>query len=298
MPSLKKLIENPSKIIYVLNKTGFDRVLTDEAYIKLRFKANMGKWPDLENPETFNEKLQWLKLHNRKPEYVAMVDKYEVKKHIANVVGEEYTIPTLGIWERFDDIDFDLLPKQFVLKCTHDSGGLVIVKDKNNLNVEDAKKKIEKAWKRNFYYCAREWPYKFVHPRIIAEEYLEDSQGGGLTDYKVHNFNGEPQLILVCKDRFEKTGVTEDFYSAEWNRLDVGRPNTQHSIEEIKRPDELGEMLDISRKLSRDIPFLRTDFYIVDHHLYVGELTFYPTGAFTGFVPEEWDYKFGSWLNL
>lgn len=206
-------------------------VIPDRLYLKLKFRQKMGKWPDLDNPKTFNEKLQWLKLHDRKPIYSTMVDKYEAKRYIADIIGEEYIIPTLGVWDRFEDIDFDALPNQFVLKCTHDSGGLVIVCDKSSMNLDAARKKINRSMKRNYYWHGREWAYKNVKPRIIAEQYMEDGNPGekperidaGLTDYKVHCFNGKPKLILVCKDRFSRGGMTEDFFSDEWNHLPVKR---------------------------------------------------------------------------
>lgn len=172
-------VKHPTKIfIFLQNRCNF-KVLPDKMYLKICYKLATGKKLDLKNPQTFNEKLQWLKLYDRKPEYTRMVDKYEAKKYVAEKIGEEYIIPTLGVWDHFDEIDFDSLPDQFVLKCTHDSGGLVIVRDKAKLDKVAAKQKIEKSLKRNYYYSGREWPYKDVKPRIIAEKYMEDISSGG-----------------------------------------------------------------------------------------------------------------------
>lgn len=271
--------------------------LPDSFILKLKYRLRMKKKLNLDNPITFNEKLQWLKLNNRKNEYTTMVDKYEVKSYVEKKIGEKYIIPTLGIWEHFDEIDFAILPNQFVLKCTHDSGGLVIVRDKTKMNIANIRDVIEKSLKRNFYYLGREWPYKNVKPRIIAEKYMTDN-GEDLEDYKIFDFNGVPKVILVCRDRFKNAGLTEDFYSDEWEHLDIERPNHPNAGENIPRLAQLEEMLEFARLLSKDIPFVRTDFYTINHKVYFGELTFYPAGGFEGFRPEEWDKKLGDWLIL
>ena len=252
---------------------------------------------NLEDPKTFNEKLQWLKLHDRQPVYSKLVDKYEVKKCISDIIGEDHIIPTIGVYDRVEDINFDELPNQFVLKCTHDSGGIVICKDKSLLNREAAIKKLQHGLKKNYYYQNREWPYKNVTPRIIAEQYM-NNVGQELDDYKVHNFNGEPKVILVCSDRYKESGLAEDFYSCDWEHLDISRPGLRHSAEVQKKPAELDEMLELAKKLSAGIPFVRTDFYIINHQVYFGEMTFFPACGMKPFVPREWDYKFGSYITL
>ena len=176
MASLAKLLQNPAKIIHILDRVKIGRLIPDKAYLKLRFRADMGKKLNLKNPETYNEKLQWMKLYDRNPLYVKMVDKHEVKAYVSEQIGQEYVIPTLGVWDKVEDIDFDALPERFVLKCTHDSGGLVICKDKSKLNIEEAKQKLCKSLKNNFFYVGREWPYKNVKPRIIAETFMEDTE--------------------------------------------------------------------------------------------------------------------------
>ena len=292
---IKKLIQKPKLILYILDRINFIRI-RDSLYLKLSFEYNMNKKLNLENPETFNEKLNWLKLYNRKEEYTNLVDKYEVKKYIANTIGEQYIIPTLGIWEKFDDIDFDRLPNQFVLKCTHDSGSTIICKDKNKFDKKTAKKKIEKALKKNFYYICREWPYKNVKPRIIAEKYMVDESREELKDYKIFNFNGECKVIEVDYNRFENH--KRNFYTPNWDYIDLRilYPNDPTHI--IEKPKKLNLMLELANKLSQNIPFVRTDFYSIDDKIYFGELTFYHEAGYGKFYPEEYDKIFGKWINL
>ena len=191
---------------------------------------------DLNNPRTFNEKMQWLKLYDHRPEYAKMVDKYEVKKYVADIIGEEYIIPTLGIWDSFDEIDFEGLPSQFVLKCTHDSGGLVICKDKDSLDIEAARKKIEKSMRVNYFKWGREWPYKQIKPRIIAEQYMDSGDAPGIMDY-VHNFNGIPKIVLVCSERFSDSGLKRTF--DKWRHLDLCRPSHSNSDYNIEKQNHL-----------------------------------------------------------
>ena len=188
-------------------------LIPDSLFVRLKFRKAMGRWPDLKNPRTFNEKLNWLKLHDHNPLYTRMVDKYEAKKYVAGIIGEEYIIPTYGVWDKAEDIDFDLLPDKFVMKATHDSGRVIICHDKSALDREWSRAEMKKSLQRDFYAVTREWPYKNVKPRIIAEKLLESPVDKGLADYRVHNFNGTPQIILVCRDRFESTGLTEAFYA-------------------------------------------------------------------------------------
>ena len=291
------IIKSPNKIAFGLTNLGLTKCMSDESYLKWVFKLSFGKKLDLNDPKTFNEKLQWLKLYDRNPKYTEMVDKYEVKKYIAEKIGDQYIIPTLGVWDKFDDIDFNSLPNQFVLKCTHDSGGLVICKDKSKFDKEAARKKIEKSLRSNFFRRGREWPYKDVKPRIIAEQYMSDGRDD-LADYKIHNFNGVPKMVLVCRDRFKNSGLTEDFLTENWEHIDVRRPGHPNASEEIPKPEKLQEMLELSKVLSEGIPFVRTDFYEIDGRVYFGEITFYPASGFAGFEPEKYDCEFGDWISL
>ena len=297
---LKKIIKFiicPKLIILKINKLGFFKNVPDDIIINKLYHLYHGHTLDLKNPITFNEKIQWLKLNDRKTIYTIMVDKYEAKKYVANIIGEEYIIPTLGIYDTFEEIDFSKLPNQFVIKCTHDSGGLIIVKDKKNINIKNAKRKINKCLKKNYYYFGREWPYKNVKPRIIIEKYMSNN-GKELEDFKIHNFNGVSKLILVCKDRYKETRLTEDFFDINWNHLDLKRPNCSNSKTPIYRPKELDKMIELSEKLAKDIPFLRTDFYVVDNQIYFGEMTFYPSSGFNKFIPDRYDEILGNWIKL
>lgn len=272
--------------------------MPDEKYLKKVYAANMNKELNLQKPERFNEKLQWIKLYDRKPEYTTMVDKNVVKNYVAGIIGEQYIIPTLGVWDDPEDIDFDSLPEQFVLKCNHNSGlGMCICTDKSKLNVEQVKKELRKGLEQDYYLTGREWPYKNVPRKIIAEQYMSNGKEG-LVDYKVHNFHGVPKLILVCKDRFEESGLTEDFYSVDWEVLPVKRPGIQTSKAPMEKPKQLDEILSLSKKLSENIPFLRTDFYIIGQQVYFSELTFFPASGFKEFEPDEWDFILGSWIQI
>ena len=273
------------------------RILSDKTYIKLAYFRRLHKFPNLKNPRTFNEKLQWLKLHDRKPIYTTMVDKYEAKKYVADIIGEEHIIPTLGAWDKFDDIDFDALPDQFVLKCTHDSGGLVICRDKAELDISAARRKIERSLKVNYFWHGREWPYKNVKPRIIAEKFMSDNVHESLIVYKIFNFGGEPKIIQVIQD--DKTSKESiDYFDTDWNLLDL-RQNYPNSEIHLPKPENLDLMLEFSRKLSKDAPpFIRTDFYEINGKIYFSEFTFFSDSGFAKFNPTEWDNKLGDLINL
>lgn len=282
------------RVLRKLLAMGIFRWLPDKPYLELIYYAHFGKKLDLKAPKTFNEKLQWLKLYDRNPEYTRMVDKYEAKQYVAEKIGEEYIIPTLGVWDDPDQIDFDALPEQFVLKCTHDSGGLVICRDKSKLNIEEAKEKLKKRLKFRYFYWGREWPYKNVKPRIVAEQYMADN----LRDYKLFCFNGVPRLTLVCSQRFTADGLKEDFYDEAWNHMDVQRPTHGNAIFPIERPKQNELMKKLAAKLSEKLPFARIDFYEINEKVYFGEITFYPASGFEGFKPDEWDLKLGEWIKL
>lgn len=298
---LKSMIKSitDSKYRYLLLcNLGFFNKMDDKRYLQKFFECKLGKKLNLNNPVTFNEKLQWLKLYDRKPNYTTMVDKYAVKKYVADIIGEEYIIPSLGVWNHFDEIDFDKLPTQFVLKCTHDSGGIVICNDKSNFDLKAAKRKIERSLKRNYYWPCREWPYKDVKPRIIAEEYLSIFEvGQELIEYKFFCFNGDPRLVLICKGNPHGSGRTNDFYDMDFKHLpvEVTYPNAR---ERCLKPKEFNEMRDIARKLSLGIPHLRVDLYVANGKIYFGETTFFHDAGFCKFNPPEWDKYLGDMLEL
>lgn len=272
------------------------RILPDKWAICLDYYRFFGKFPNLKNPKSFNEKLQWLKLYDRNPEYIKMVDKYSAKQYVAERVGEEYVVPNYGVWEHFDDIDFDILPNQFVLKCTHDCGGLVICRDTAKLDKSAAKTKIEESLKRNYYWQGREWPYKNVAPRIIAEKYLEDGDRNTLPVYKVFNFNGEPRIIQAIQND-KQIDESIDYFDTNWNKLDM-RQNYPNSEYPFEKPKQLSDMLCLAKKLSEGFAFLRTDFYLVDTKIYFSEYTFYSDAGFAKFFPEKWDRILGDWIQL
>lgn len=284
-------------VIYLIGRILYGSIEADKRYLELLYWYKMKKRLNLDNPQTFNEKLQWLKLYDRNPRYTAMVDKYEVKKYVTEMLGEEYIIPTLGVWDNFDEIDFDSLPDQFVLKCTHDSGGLVIVTDKNKLNRKAAKKKINHCLRRNYFYNTREWPYKNVKPRIIAEQYMIDESGYELKDYKFFVFDGVVRAMFIATDRNASTETCFDFFDRDFHHLPFtnGHPNADH---EIKMPDNYKEMIRLAEILGKGIPQVRIDFYSISGRIYFGEVTFFHWGGVQPFVPEKWDYTFGSWIQL
>lgn len=265
-------------------------------YIQIYYFAHFKCFANLRTPQTYNEKLNWLKLYDRNPLYTKLVDKYEVKEYVASVIGREYIIPTLDVWNHFDDIDFDELPDQFVLKCTHDSEGLVIVRDKSNMDKAAAKEKIEAALKQNFYYIGREWPYKNVKPRIIAEKFMEDHVDGELRDYKFFCFNGKPRAMFIASDR-ASDHVKFDYFDLDFRHLDI-KQKYPNADKPLRKPETFDKMVELSRVLSKGFPHVRVDFYEVDGHLYFGELTFYHFSGFMPFEPEKWDYIFGEWLKL
>lgn len=269
----------------------------EEEYIKVYFRLAMGKIPNLRNPQTFSEKLQWLKLYDRRPEYTMMVDKYAVKEYVSKTIGGQYVIPALGVWDKPESIDFAKLPNQFVLKCNHDSGGLVICKDKSMLDIKETCEKINKSLKRNLFYGTREWPYKNVKPVVFAEEYKEDKYGE-LRDYKFFCFNGKVRAMFIATDRQKQGEDTKfDFYDEHFNHLPFtnGHPN---AIPTPEKPANFELMKKLAEKLSVGIPHVRVDFYEVDDNVFFGELTFFHWGGIKPFEPESWDYTFGSWITL
>ncbi len=294
---IKRIVTEP-KYIFIYALYIFAKFIPDRLYLKLLFRLKMGYWMDFDNPQTFNEKLQWLKLYNRRPEYTQMVDKYAAKEYVASIIGAEYIIPTLGVWDSVEDIDFDSLPNQFVLKCTHDSGGIVICTDKSQLNIEEAKSKLKKGLKRDYYPTSREWPYKNVPHRIIAEQYMVDESGYELKDYKFFCFDGVPKALFIASDRGNTTEETKfDFFDMDFHHLPFtnGHPN---AVKPVLKPKGFEMMKILAAKLSQGMPHARIDFYDINGQIYFGEITFFHWGGVVPFEPIEWDYAFGSWLTL
>ena len=271
--------------------------IPDEDYLRRLYAIYMGKPLNLENPVTFNEKLQWLKLHDRKPIYTTMVDKAAAKEYVAEKIGAEHIIPTLGVWDRFDDIDFDSLPDRFVLKTTHDSGGVVICRDQKTFNKKAARKKLEKSLKRDYYAAYREQPYQNVPRRILAEQYM-GSDSGELVDYKFFCFGGHADCVMICLDRHLQTPKFY-FFDQNWDlkRLNIRGKNAPEGFT-VPKPENMDEMFRIAERLSRDMPFLRVDLYNVGGRIYFGELTFFPDSGFDANLLPETDRYFGALLKL
>lgn len=294
------------KNIYIDVQYIYHRIAGPEYILKKMFKEKIGHKLNLDNPTTFNEKLQWLKLHDHNPLYTTMVDKYAVKKYIAEKIGEKYIIPTFGVWEHFDEIGFNKLPDKFVLKCTHDSGSVVVINDKSKADMYEVKKKLEFGLKHNYYYSCFEWPYKDVPPKIIAEKFMEnhDNSSGnlsGLVDYKFYCFQGVPKFLYISQGLGGDHKLAKmNFLDLNWKRTSFQRPDfAEFSEQELPVcPSKFELMLEFAEIFSRNIPFLRVDMYFIDGEIYISELTFYPGAGFTPFYPYIWEEKIGNWIEL
>lgn len=296
--TIKRWIENPWRIGLSLARRRWLNALPDKTYLSLMYRANFKKKLNWKDPKTFNEKLQWLKVYDRNPAYSEMVDKYAAKQFAAAKIGSEYVVPALaGPWSEFDEIDFDALPDQFVLKTTHDCGGVFICKDKRSMDRNEASAFLQRHLQRDYYLTCREWPYKNVKPRIFAEEYLA-TMDGDLKDYKFFCFNGVPKLMFIASERQSQTSETKfDFYDMQFNHLPIinGHPNASNAL---TRPENFEKMKELAAILSAGIPQLRVDFFECSGRLYLGELTFCHWGGFVPFEPDEWDRILGSWIEL
>lgn len=272
----------------------------DKLWLKFLFRIKNGYWMDFKNPKTFNEKIQWLKVYGYKPEYSRMVDKYEVKKYVSDMIGEKYVIPTLGVWNRPENIEWETLPNKFVLKTTHGGGscGVVICKDKSTFDIKQAIEELNVSMSFTAGNSYREHPYMGVEKRIIAEELLEVKGEEDLCDYKFYCFNGEPQYCQVIRNRRSKETI--DFYDMEWNHQEFVGLNSiaNNGITPVSCPSNIENMKKICRKLAKDIPFVRIDLYEVDKKEFFGEITFYPASGFGTFTPKEWNMKLGDLVNL
>lgn len=271
----------------------------DKKYLSLLYYLRTHEKLNLETPTNFTQKMQWLKIYDRKDIYTEFVDKYQVRKIVEDKIGSEYLIPLLGVWDDFDEIDFEKLPNEFVLKTTHDSGGVIICRNKSTFNYKLAKKKIQKKLRNNFFWIGREYPYKGVRPRIVAEKLMVDESGTELKDYKFFCYNGIPKILFLASGRFSHKRPYFDFYDVETKkRLDISAKGHPHSdIEEIIVPN-FDKMIDIARSLSKGFPFIRIDLYNINGEIFFGEYTFYHDSGFVPFLPNEWNKKLGDWIIL
>lgn len=287
----------------ILSNFGFYNFMDDEEYLSKKYYSTMNRKLDLENPKTFNEKLQWLKLYNRKDLYTKVVDKYLVREYIKEKLGEEYLIPLIGIWDDPDDIDFNKMPNQFVLKCNHNSGlGMCICKDKSKLDISKVKRDLRKGLKQDYYLTGREWPYKNVPRKIIAEKFMVDNDSNGtdgeLTDYKFFCFNGYVDCVMVCLER-STNKPKYYFFDKNWKllRINIRGKNAPKDFT-LTKPDTMDEMFKIAENLSKGMPFVRVDLYECNKKIYFGELTFFPDSGFDANLLPETDIRFGKLLDL
>lgn len=270
--------------------------LPDKKILSLWYEKRIGGELNWKNPSTFNEKVNWLKLHDKKKIYTTMADKYASREFISENFGDRYLVPLIGAWDSADDIDFDKLPDKFVMKCNHDCG-ILVCRDKDSLDIEQVKKDFTARLKRDYYRKEREWPYKNIKRKIICEEFMENTDGSELLDYKVFCFNGKAKIIEVNSGRF-KSDVKEDHYDINWNHLDLKFSHYEQSGDRFDKPIFFNEMITIAEKISSNIPFLRVDFNCWNGNLYIGEMTFYHNAGFAKFEDSKWDELLGSWIEL
>jgi hypothetical protein len=295
-----KAVKKPRIVASMVWEACSKLIRSDRLYLKVDYYLHTGERLNLDKPVTFNEKTQWLKLHNTQPICTQMADKYAVRQLVGEAIGEEYLIPLLGVWDNFEGINIDSLPDKFVLKTNHDSGSVVICKDKSKFDKESARKKLTKSLKNNYFWAGREYPYKNIKPRIIAERFMENEGEEGLSDYKFFCFGGKPEILFFASDRFNKEGESAkfDYYDMDLNHLPISSRGHKHKNLDIPRTEQFEEMKVLAAKLSAGFPFLRVDFYLINGKVYFGELTFHHDGGVVPFVPEEWNYRLGEKIVL
>lgn len=300
MKRLLLLLRNKDYRFWVMARKGLLDKVPDDVYLSRMFEYKLNKKLNLDHPVSFNEKIQWLKINDRKSEYAIMVDKYRAKKYVGDIIGYEHIVPNYGVWNNFDEIDFSKLPKRFVLKTTHDSGGIVIVRNKDKFDKKKAKKKLNSSLKYKFYKTYREWAYSNVEPRIIAEKYLEQEDGSGLVDYKFFCFNGEPKMLYVSEGLENHDTAKISFFDLEGKRLPFYRSDYAQFNNDIQLPSTFDKMTEIATTLAKEtkLPFVRIDLYDVNDTIYFSEITLYPNAGFIPFEPEEWDERLGELLKI
>lgn len=295
---MKKVIRYPGLALDYFIGKGPLNFLSDEKYLRIRYRLIMRRRLNLEEPQTFSEKLQWLKLHDHCREYTMMVDKYAVRQYIAELIGEKYLIPLLGAWDDPNDINFDALPERFVLKCTHNSGlGMYICRDRSSLDVSKVRRTLRQGLHQNYYLTGREWPYKDVPRKIIAEKYMVDESGTELKDYKINCFNGVPKYIQVMSGRSTGNYYLNHF-DLNWKPLRIPRKDHVESTQNIERPKHLDEMIEVAKKLSQGTQFVRIDLYHTPGQVYFGEITFFPLSGFLDYTDKTTDLEFGKLISL
>lgn len=300
MGLIRKSLKKPYLIMPYLWRKCSKLIRSDEVYLNVYYRLCHGRRLNIKHPKTFTEKLQWLKLHNTSSLCTQLVDKYGVRDYIKNKIGEGFLIPLLGVWQRFDDIDFNVLPEKFVLKTNHGSGGVILCENKSTFDRVTAKKILEDSLKTNYFWVGREYPYKNVPRLIIAEKYMQDKSGNPPVDYKFFCFNGEPKILFYASDRFNSDGLPPkfDYYDMELNHLPVRSKGHANAETKLKMFPQFDQMKEIARTLSNGFPHVRVDLYLIDNKIYFGEMTFHHDGGLVPFVPEEWDMRFGEMIKL
>ena len=297
MGKIKKLLANPFRAYDYAAGMGLTNWVPDEIHLKLMYRAAIGSWPDMKCPNTFNEKLQWLKLHDRNPLYTILADKYRVKEWVAERIGAEHVAKTYGVWEKAEDVDISGLPERFVLKTNHDCGGVIICHNRDTFDIDMAKRTLDKHLNSNYYWRKREWAYKDIGPLVFAEEYLGPDSGGNINDYKLFRFSNGRIVALLMTDRFTGAVPTETFFDETWRPLNLTEGGHPRRCD-APAPTQFEEMKRLADIIGRGFPFARVDFYEVEDRLLFGEITFYPNAGFEHFDPPEWDERLGSWIDL
>lgn len=298
---IKRIIDNPKMIFAYINATGCLNFLPDRAILRMLWWVRTGKKLNDKTPKSFNEKIQWLKIYNHDPKLNLFVDKYAVREYVKDILGESCLIPLIGVWDDPDEIDFNLLPSQFVLKCNHNAAiGLCICRNKENLDEGHVVKELKRGLRKNFYYSSREWAYKDVRRKVICEKYMEDSSGKGLRDYKFFCFNGVAKFVYLSEGLENHDTAKISFYDLDGNEMPFKRKDYAPFSEKPSFPKNFNELIDSANKLatSTKLPFVRIDLYSIDNKMYFSEITCYPNSGFIPFDPDEWDDKVGSWMDL
>lgn len=290
---LHRALNHPDQIFLILGTGGYLNWLSDERYLRMLYRFRTGKKLRLDNPITFNEKLQWLKIYDRNEKYPGFVDKITAKEIVGHIIGEKHIVPIYGVWNNADDINFDMLPNQFVLKCNHDQGSVVLIHDKESFDREKAVNFLNSKIKKSPFPGTREYAYKSIVPKVFAEKYL----GGAIIDYKFYCFNGEPLFLYCGRGLTADHSLKIDFFDMNWNLMPFYRTDYER-LGAIPKPDHFNEMISIAKELSKDIPFVRIDLFEVNDCVYFSEFTLCPAAGFMPFVPEKYDEIVGSWLTL
>ncbi|MDT2848674.1 ATP-grasp fold amidoligase family protein [Vagococcus carniphilus] len=286
------------KVIGLFLRTKLSRLLSDETFLKIQYKYVTGEKLNLDSPKSFNEKLQYLKIEQREPIFTEVADKFKVREYVSSTIGQEYLIPLYGVYDSFDEINFQDLPDEYVIKTNHNSGGYFLVPDSKKININAARSKLEPMLKKNYYYFTREWPYKNIKPKLICEKYLRENDDMELRDYRFFCFDGEVKFIAVDLSIVDKSKVRRNLYDKNWKLLDEEISYERDLTEKIPKPKNLSEMIDLAEKLSSNFKHVRVDLYNINNKIYFGELTMYHQSGYGDIRPQSFNKLMGSWIKL